>query len=126
MARKYKVRASRPDLKVEVRGSAEVELGLKNGMVDGIFFIPGYNLHESVIDQRFITRVVDGNDAGVEDVKIIVPGPERATTDKEGHYKLNQVVSNHHTIESEKEHYNFKKLKEYMILETSKGLITVE
>ncbi|KAJ4850945.1 hypothetical protein Tsubulata_030371 [Turnera subulata] len=48
---KYKVRASHPDLKVEVRGSTEVELGFKNGMVDDIFFIPGYNLHGSVVAQ---------------------------------------------------------------------------
>lgn len=36
-------------------------------------------------------RVVDANDAGVEGVKIILDGHERAVTDKEGLYKLDQV-----------------------------------
>ncbi|KAI8007539.1 hypothetical protein LOK49_LG07G00921 [Camellia lanceoleosa] len=34
---KYKLHASRPDFNVEVRGSAEVELGFENGLVDDIF-----------------------------------------------------------------------------------------
>lgn len=48
---KYKVRASHPDLKVEVRGSTEVELGFENGIVDDIFFVPGYDLHGFVVAQ---------------------------------------------------------------------------
>ena len=36
-------------------------------------------------------RVVDGNDMGVEGVKIIVDGHERSITDKQGYYKLDQV-----------------------------------
>ncbi|KAB5569531.1 hypothetical protein DKX38_003324 [Salix brachista] len=48
---KYKVRASHPDLKVEVRGSAEVELGFENGIVDDIFSVPGYDLHGFVVAQ---------------------------------------------------------------------------
>lgn len=36
-------------------------------------------------------RVVDGNNMGVEGVKIIVDGHERSITDKEGYYKLDQV-----------------------------------
>lgn len=36
-------------------------------------------------------RVVDGNDMGVEGVKIIVDGHERSITDGEGYYKLDQV-----------------------------------
>lgn len=36
-------------------------------------------------------RVVDGNDVGVEGVKIIVDGHERSITDREGYYKLDQV-----------------------------------
>lgn len=36
-------------------------------------------------------RVVDGNNRGVDSVKIIVDGHERSITDKEGYYKLDQV-----------------------------------
>lgn len=36
-------------------------------------------------------RVIDGNDMGVEGVKIIVDGQERSITDKQGYYKLDQV-----------------------------------
>ncbi|CAL5423309.1 unnamed protein product [Camellia sinensis] len=48
---KYKLRASRPDFNVEVRGSAEVELGFENGLVDDIFFVPGYDIRGSVVAQ---------------------------------------------------------------------------
>ena len=37
-------------------------------------------------------RVVDGNGVGVDGVKIIVDGHERFVTDKEGYYKLDQVI----------------------------------
>ncbi|KAI7987838.1 Acetyl-CoA carboxylase 2 [Camellia lanceoleosa] len=49
---KYKLRASRPDFNVEVRGSVEVELGFENGLVDDIFFLPGYNIRGSAVAQR--------------------------------------------------------------------------
>ncbi|KAK3194298.1 hypothetical protein Dsin_025608 [Dipteronia sinensis] len=209
---KYKLRASHPDLRVEVRGSTEVDLGFENGVVDDIFFVPGYDIRGSVVAQgnpilgvqiylysdsvievdcpqgsgidhgerkalchavsdadgmftfksipcgsyelvpyykgentvfdvspplvtvsvkhqhvtvpeRFqVTgfsvggRVVDGNDVGVDGVKILVDGHERSITDKEGYYKLDQVTSNRYTIEAVKEHYKFDKLKEYMVL----------
>ncbi|XP_058008575.1 uncharacterized protein LOC110645700 isoform X2 [Hevea brasiliensis] len=48
---KYKIHASHPDLKVEVKGSTEVELGFKNGIVGDIFFVPGYDLHGYVVAQ---------------------------------------------------------------------------
>ncbi|KAI7987579.1 Acetyl-CoA carboxylase 2 [Camellia lanceoleosa] len=48
---KYKLRASRPDFNVEVRGSAEVELRFENGLVDDIFFVPGYDIRGSVVAQ---------------------------------------------------------------------------
>ncbi|KAL6978261.1 hypothetical protein U1Q18_019929 [Sarracenia purpurea var. burkii] len=48
---KYNLRASRPDLKVEVRGSTEVELGFGNALVGEIFFVPGYNIRGSVVAQ---------------------------------------------------------------------------
>ncbi|KAL5996451.1 hypothetical protein ACLOJK_026530 [Asimina triloba] len=48
---KYKLRASHPDLNVEVRGSPEVELGFGNGIVDDIFFVPGYDIHGFVVAQ---------------------------------------------------------------------------
>ncbi|KDP28277.1 hypothetical protein JCGZ_14048 [Jatropha curcas] len=209
---KYKIRASHPDLKVEVKGSTEVELGFANGIIDEIFFVPGYDLHGYVVAQgnpilgvhiylysddvveldcpqgsgdatgqrkplchavsdadgiftfksvpcgryelipfykgentvfdvsppvvsvsvehQHVTvpqkfqvtgfsvggRVLDGNEMGVEGVTIIVDGHERSRTDKEGYYKLDQVTSNHYTIEARKEHYKFNSLKEYMVL----------
>ncbi|XP_022770793.1 nodal modulator 1 isoform X1 [Durio zibethinus] len=208
---KYKLRASHPDLKIEVRGSTEVELGFQNGVVEDIFFVPGYDIHASVVAQgnpilgvlmylysddvievdcpqgsgngpgqrkalchavsdadgmitfksipcglyelipyykgentvfdvspsvvsvsiehQHITvpqkfevtgfsvggRVIDANDIGVEGVKILVDGQERSLTDKEGYYKLDQVTSNHYTIEAIKEHYKFEKLKDYLV-----------
>ncbi|CAN8280635.1 unnamed protein product [Cochlearia groenlandica] len=48
---KYNIRASHPELQVEVRGSTEVELGFANGVVDGIFFVLGYDLKGSVVAQ---------------------------------------------------------------------------
>ncbi|VVB06611.1 unnamed protein product [Arabis nemorensis] len=48
---KYNIRASHPELQVEVRGSTEVELGFANGMVDDIFFVLGYDLKGSVVAQ---------------------------------------------------------------------------
>ncbi|KAJ8899145.1 hypothetical protein K2173_011142 [Erythroxylum novogranatense] len=48
---KYKLRASHPDLKVEVRGSTEVELGFENSVIDDIFFVPGYELRGFVVAQ---------------------------------------------------------------------------
>lgn len=38
-------------------------------------------------------RVVDGTGMGVDGVKIVVDGEERSVTDKEGNYKLDQVIS---------------------------------
>ena len=40
-------------------------------------------------------RVVDGNNMGVDGVKIIVDGQEKSITDKEGFYKLDQVMLFH-------------------------------
>ncbi|KAG2258897.1 hypothetical protein Bca52824_078191 [Brassica carinata] len=48
---KYSIRASHPELQVEVRGSTEVELGFANGLVDDIFFVLGYDLKGSVVAQ---------------------------------------------------------------------------
>uniref|UniRef100_A0A2P2M7I7 Nodal modulator 1 n=1 Tax=Rhizophora mucronata TaxID=61149 RepID=A0A2P2M7I7_RHIMU len=47
----YKLRASHPDLEVEARGSTEVKLGFENGVVDDIFFVPGYELRGFVVAQ---------------------------------------------------------------------------
>uniref|UniRef100_A0A164YXW9 Carbohydrate-binding-like fold protein n=1 Tax=Daucus carota subsp. sativus TaxID=79200 RepID=A0A164YXW9_DAUCS len=61
-------------------------------------------------------RVVDGNNKGVDGVKIIVDGQEKSITDKEGFYKLDQVTSKRYTIEAKKEHYKFDKLHDFMVL----------
>lgn len=219
---KYQLRTSHPDLKVETRGSTEVDLGFGNGIVDDIFFVPGYDISGSVVSQgnpilgvhvyltssdvlevecsqglgtppgttkalchavsdsqgRFtfksipcgsyelipyykgentvfdvsppvmsvtvkhqhvtvpqkfqVTgfsvggRVVDGNDVGVEGVKIIVDGHERSITDKQGYYKLDQVTSNRYTIEAVKEHYKFSSLKEYMVLPNMASVVDIK
>ncbi|XP_019421858.1 PREDICTED: nodal modulator 1-like isoform X3 [Lupinus angustifolius] len=209
---KYELHASNPDMKVEVKGSTQVELGFGNVVVDDVFFVPGHSisgfvvaqgnpilgvhiflysddvsevecLHGSangprqgaalchavsdadgkftfnsipcgsyelvpyykgentifdilpssvsvnvkhqhvIVPQKFqVTgfsiggRVVDGNEVGVEGVKITVDGHERSITDNQGYYKLDQVTSKHYTIEARKEHYKFKKLEKYMVL----------
>ncbi|KAG6575758.1 Nodal modulator 1, partial [Cucurbita argyrosperma subsp. sororia] len=209
---RYNLHASHPDLKVEVRGSTEVELGFGNSIVNEFFYVTGYDVrgfvvaqgnpilgvhfylfsddvkevdcpqgpgnspgqrkalchavsdadgmfrfqaipcgryellpyykgentifdvspsiisvnveHQHItISQKFqVTgfsvggRVVDANDSGVEGVKIIVDGHERAVTDKKGFYKLDQVTSNHYTIEARKEHFKFNKLDNYLVL----------
>ncbi|KAI9099060.1 hypothetical protein K1719_024827 [Acacia pycnantha] len=209
---RYELRASHPELKVDIKGSTQLELGFGNGVVDDVFFVPGYSIsghvvaqgnpilgvhiylysddvseveclqgpgsgpregvalchtvsdadgkftfssipcgsyelvpyykgentvfdvspssvfvnvkHQHVtVPQKFqVTgfsvggRVVDGNEMGVEGVKIIVDGRERFITDKHGYYKLDQVTSKHYTIEAKKEHYKFKKLENYMVL----------
>ncbi|XP_055832870.1 uncharacterized protein LOC129901646 [Solanum dulcamara] len=48
---KYKLRASRHDLNVQVRGSAEIELGFENRILDDFFFVPGYDIRGSVVAQ---------------------------------------------------------------------------
>ncbi|XP_057966723.1 uncharacterized protein LOC131156786 isoform X2 [Malania oleifera] len=48
---KYQLRAFHLDLKVEVRGSREVDLGFGNGVVDDIFFVPGYDIQGFVVAQ---------------------------------------------------------------------------
>ncbi|WOL10268.1 nodal modulator 1 [Canna indica] len=48
---KYRLHASHPTLKVEVKGSSEVNLGFGNAVIDDIFFVPGYDLHGFVVAQ---------------------------------------------------------------------------
>ncbi|KAK9950537.1 hypothetical protein M0R45_006023 [Rubus argutus] len=187
----YEIRASHPDLKVEIRGSPKVNVGFGNGVVDDIFFVPGYDISGFVVSQgtpilgvhvylhsddvlevdcpqgsgtgsemkkalchavsdahgKFMFkslpcgtyelipyykgenilqkfqvtgfsvggRVVDGNDMGIEGVKIIVDGHERSITDKQGYFKLDQVTSNRYTIEATREHYKFSNLNDYLL-----------
>ncbi|KAH9318973.1 hypothetical protein KI387_020742, partial [Taxus chinensis] len=61
-------------------------------------------------------RVVNSEDTGVEGVKILVDGRERATTDIQGYYKLDQVTSTRYTIKAEKEHFKFSSLENFMVL----------
>ncbi|XP_004288537.1 PREDICTED: nodal modulator 1 [Fragaria vesca subsp. vesca] len=219
---KYEIRASHPDLKVEIRGSTEVNVGFGNGVVDDIFFVPGYDISGFVVSQgnpilgvhvylhsddvlevncpqgsgtgsemkkalchaisdahgkfmfkslpcgtyelipyykgentvfdvsppvmsvtvehQHVTvpqtfqvtgfsvggRVVDGNNMGVEGVKIIVDGHERSITDKQGYYKLDQVTSNRYTIEATKEHYKFSNLKDYLVLPNMASVVDIK
>ncbi|XP_022863174.1 nodal modulator 1-like [Olea europaea var. sylvestris] len=48
---KYKIHASHSDLKIEIKGSTEVELGFENGVVQDIFFVSGYDIHGFVVAQ---------------------------------------------------------------------------
>lgn len=48
---RYKLRASHPDLNVEVRGPTEVELGFENGVIGDIFSVPGYEIRGLVVAQ---------------------------------------------------------------------------
>ncbi|KAL2934972.1 Nodal modulator 3 [Bienertia sinuspersici] len=48
---KYKLRASHPDMNVEVRGPTEVELGFENSVIGDIFFVPGYEVRGLVVAQ---------------------------------------------------------------------------
>ncbi|CAN6700135.1 unnamed protein product [Malus baccata var. baccata] len=218
----YELRASHPDLKVEIRGSTKVNLGFGNDIVDDIFFVPGYDIRGFVVSQgnpilgvhvylysddvlevdcpqgsgtssgtrkalchaisdahgmfmfksipcgtyelipyykgentvfdvsppvmsitvehQHVTvpqkfqvtgfsvggRVVDGNDEGVEGVKIKVDGHERSITDKQGYYKLDQVTSNRYAIEATKEHYKFSSLKDYLVLPNMASVMDIK
>lgn len=48
---KYKLRASRHDLNVQVRGSAEIDLGFENRILEDFFFVSGYDIRGSVVAQ---------------------------------------------------------------------------
>lgn len=48
---KYELRASNPDMKIEVKGSTQVELGFGNGVVDDVFFVSGYSISGFVVAQ---------------------------------------------------------------------------
>lgn len=61
-------------------------------------------------------RVVTSEGVGVEGVKILVDGRERAATDIQGYYKLDQVTSTQYTIKAEKDHFKFSSLENFMVL----------
>ncbi|XP_027099594.2 uncharacterized protein [Coffea arabica] len=88
--------------------------------------------HTKVIQKFQVTgfsvggRVVDGIGNGVDGVKIMVDGEERSNTDKEGYYKLDQVTSKRYTIEARKEHYNFEKLKDFLVLPNMASLADIK
>ncbi|XP_059659411.1 uncharacterized protein LOC132306162 [Cornus florida] len=88
--------------------------------------------HATVLQKFQVTgfsvggRVVDGNDAGVDGVKIVVDGHERSTTDKEGYYKLDQVTSDRYTIEAKKEHYKFDKLVDFLVLPNMASVVDIK
>lgn len=71
-------------------------------------------------------RVVDGIGMGVDGVKIVVDGEERSVTDKEGHYKLDQVTSRRYTVEARKEHYKFDKLNDFLVLPNMASLVDIK
>ncbi|KAG8370599.1 hypothetical protein BUALT_Bualt13G0000200 [Buddleja alternifolia] len=71
-------------------------------------------------------RVVDGNGIGVDAVKIVVDGHERAITDKEGYYKLDQVTSKRYSIEANKEHYRFERLNDFLVLPNMASIVDIK
>ncbi|KAL3531546.1 hypothetical protein ACH5RR_010868 [Cinchona calisaya] len=88
--------------------------------------------HAKVVQRFQVTgfsvggRVVDGTGIGVDGVKIIVDGEARSNTDKEGYYKLDQVTSKRYTIEARKEHYNFDKLYDFLVLPNMASLADIK
>lgn len=208
----YKLRASHPNLGIELRGSSDVNLGFGNTVVDDIFFVSGYDLHGFVVSQgnpilgvhiylysddvlevycpqgvenipsqkkalchstsnaegKFVFnslpcgiydlipyykgentefdvspssmtvtvehhhvtifqkfqvtgfsvggRVADQNGGGVSGASIFVDGQQKATSDNDGFYKLDQVTSKHYTIMAKKDHYNFSILENFLVL----------
>ncbi|XP_021744068.1 nodal modulator 1-like [Chenopodium quinoa] len=48
---RYRLRASHPDLNVEVRGSTEVEVGFENSVIGDIFSVAGYKIRGHVVAQ---------------------------------------------------------------------------
>ncbi|KAK3160680.1 hypothetical protein QOZ80_1BG0062920 [Eleusine coracana subsp. coracana] len=48
---RYKLRASHPDYDIEMRGSSEVDLRFGNAVADDVFFVSGYNIYGSVVEQ---------------------------------------------------------------------------
>eukprot|EP01018_Ginkgo_biloba_P008909 Gb_02734 [translate_table: standard] len=218
----YKLVASDPVLRVEQRGSPEVELGFGNRVVDDIFYVPGYDIEglvvsqgnpvlgvhvylysddvmevncsqgfgsapwlkqalcyavsdatgkftfnsipcgkyrllpfykgentifdvsppsiEVLVEHNQVTisqpfqvtgfsvggRVVNTEGIGVEGVKILVDGRERATTDLGGYYKLDQVTSTRYTIKAEKYHFKFSSLENFMVLPNMASIPEIE
>jgi hypothetical protein len=60
-------------------------------------------------------RVVNGQGKGLKDVLITVNGKEKVSTDANGHYKLDQLMSGSYDIEAFKEHINFNSLVNYRV-----------
>jgi len=60
-------------------------------------------------------KVVNGQGKGVKDVLITVNGNEKGSTDSNGYYKLDQLVSGSYNIEAFKEHTNFNSLMNYRV-----------
>ncbi|CAM6102957.1 unnamed protein product [Calypogeia fissa] len=71
-------------------------------------------------------RVVDAQGSGVEGVKILVEDVERATTDVQGFYKLDQVTSTHYTIKASKANYKFSSLENLKVLPNMPSVPEIE
>ena len=61
-----------------------------------------------------------------EGVKILVDGQERATTDVQGYYKLDHVMSTHYTIKAEKDHFEFSSLENFMVVPNMASIPKIE
>ncbi|XP_027924979.1 nodal modulator 1 [Vigna unguiculata] len=99
---KYTLRASNPDMEVEVKGSTQIELGFGNGVVDDVFFVPGYSISGFVVAQGNpivgVHIFLYSDDVSeVECLQGIVTGPRQeralchATSDADGKFTFNSI-----------------------------------
>ncbi|XP_002975824.2 nodal modulator 1 [Selaginella moellendorffii] len=71
-------------------------------------------------------RVIDSNGHGIAKVKIYIDSVERAITDANGFYKLDQVTSTRYNITAAKEHYQFTSLKDFMVLPNMASIPSIQ
>jgi len=70
-----------------------------------VFQVMGFSLSGRVVSQG----------KGIQDAIIKVDGKEKAQTDSNGHYKLDQLTSGVYSIEATKEHFFFNPLSNYRV-----------
>ena len=61
-----------------------------------------------------------------EGVKVLVDGKERATTDVQGHYKLDHAKSTCYTIKVGKDHCEFSSLENFMVVPNMASIPKIE
>lgn len=89
--------------------------------------------HDVLVDQKFqVTgfsvggRVIDGFGSGISGVKILLDGTQKAITDSQGYYKLDQVTSKKYSIVAIKDHYKFRDLDDFLVLPSMAAVADIE